>query len=255
MAKRRKHKKWKPKRQRPRLIFFLGFLVVSVVGLFYLASLPIWKINDVIVHGAKMLSADQIRSTAGIPLAENLFMADFSRAKKNLSKITAIEKIKLYRIPPGTVIISIYEREPIAMIVFPKKSVIIGRQGHVINRNPGISLNIDNLADLPVVSGISDRALLVGDRVNQKVTFVVAEIISQLRDYLEPKKMQLELGGLREVSFLLDDLLYVKVGAAENVQRKMEVFQALLPSLAGRWSSVQYVDVRYPENPVVAYKD
>jgi cell division septal protein FtsQ len=71
---------------------------------------------------------------------------------------------------------------------------------------------------------------------------------------LGSRQIQLETGGFEKISFLLNDLLRVKVGRDENVKEKMGVFKRLLPVIADKWSQVEYVDVRYPDNPVVKYK-
>ncbi|MBU1027279.1 MAG: FtsQ-type POTRA domain-containing protein [Candidatus Margulisbacteria bacterium] len=256
MSKKKEKKKGRRRKKKRKFsfpLFFLFLFLIAGLG-YYILTLPIWGIKDVVVNGTKMLSDDEIRAMAAIPLSENLFFANFSRASKNLSNITPIKNFRLYRIPPGTVLISIEERQPIATIVFAKKSIIIDEQGFVLNRNPKISLTVANMADLPVVSGINEKDVLKDDHVDAEIAGLISDIISKLSRYLESSRIQLELGGLKNVSFLLDDILQVKVGSSEQVKRKMEVFGALLPVISGKWPQVAYVDVRYPDNPVIRYK-
>jgi len=201
-----------------------------------------------------MLSEGEVRTLAAIPLSENLFFTDFSRTESNLGKITVIESFKIYRIPPATVLINIKERKPIATLVFSDNSMIIDEEGYILNRNPNLTLDIPNLANLPIVTGIEKNERLQAKRIDERTAQVISEIILKLSRFLDSSRMQLELGGLENVSFLLDDLLRVKVGEAEEVKKKMEVFEALLPVIVGRWAEVEYVDVRYPDNPVIRFK-
>lgn len=231
----------------------LAFLFMFVLAGYYILNLPIWKIKEVVVNGTRILSAEEIKALAGIPLSENLFFTSFSRARSNLGRIPGIKQARFYRIPPATVLISITERRPVATVVFPRKSVIIDEEGYILNRNPNISLNIPNLADLPVITGISEEALS-SDRIEGEAAQVISHILSKLARFLESRRLQLELGGLENVSFLLDDLLRVRVGDTEQVKRKMEVFEALLPQIEGRWPQVEYMDVRFPDNPVIKFK-
>ncbi|MBN2058617.1 MAG: FtsQ-type POTRA domain-containing protein [Candidatus Saganbacteria bacterium] len=253
MARRKRSNGKKTGRPSRLFITFLFAVFILILG-FYILSLPIWQIKEVVVNGARMLSPDEIRTMAAVPVSENLFLAGLGRARENLKKITAIKSFSFYRIPPGTVLINITERRPLATIVLKDRSIIIDRHGYIINRNPNLTLNIPNQADLPVVSGVEQAGLDRAEQVDPAVSALIAEIIDKLAPYLESKRMQLELGGLRDINLLLDDILRVKVGEAANVREKMAVFRALLKVISGRWDQVEYVDVRFPDNPVIKYK-
>lgn len=250
-------KKQKRIRKRTRRAYWLWsvFLFALIIGGgSYIVTLPLWNISEVVVNGARMLSPNEIRALAAVPVSENLFFTSFSRSKNNLSKITAIKSFRFYRMPPGTVLINIREREPLATIVFPHRSMVIDEEGYIIDRNKNLTLNIVNRPDLPVVSGISEKRIIKKDHLDPRVSKIITKIITKLIPYLEGKRLQLAMGGLANVSILLDDLLMVRLGAAENVSRKMEVFEALLPVIEGKWDKVAYIDVRWPDNPVIKYK-
>jgi cell division protein FtsQ len=248
--------KGKKKKKRPFLSLFLFFLLLSLLGLagYYFFSLPIWKIQEVVVTGTNILSAEEIRKLSGIPYGENLFWADFTRAQKNLEKISAIEKFNFYRIPPASVLIKIKERKPIAVVVLENKSAVVDREGYLLNRSPKISLNIPNLEELPVISGISTHELIEEEKINPRVARLLPNLVLELSRPLGSHKIHLELGNFEDLSFLLDDLLRVKIGRDEDLLEKIEVFKGLLKELAGKWGQVEYVDVRFPNNPVVKYR-
>lgn len=253
---KRKHREQAPRLRKRKFhsIMVLLFLVASSIAAVYISTLPIWEIRDVVVNGARQLSADEIRALAGIPRSGNLFWTSFARARSNLNKITALKDVHFYRIPPGTVLISLTERQPTAAIVFPERSVVIDNEGFIINRNENLTLNIPNMVDLPVISGINAKKVLQSDRVSEEILLIVSNIILKLKPYLETRSMQINLGEMESVSFLLDDLLLVRVGNAREIKRKMAVFEALLPVIANKWTLVKYVDVSYPDNPVIGYK-
>jgi cell division protein FtsQ len=234
-----------------RFLFFLFFLAAAGIVLYYILSLPIWKIEVITVDGANLLSADEIRDLSGIPLSENLFMTSFARARSNLKKISAIAEFHLYRIPPGTVLIRIRERKPIAVIVFQNRSVVIDDEGYILNRNPNLSFNVPNLTELPVVSGVQSEEAISTEKIDPAYSKVVRDIISELSSLFGSRRIHLDIGAFKNISLLLDDILRVKIGRGENIQRKMEVFKALLPVINNRWSQIEYVDVRFPDNPVI----
>lgn len=237
-----------------RLFALFVLLVLIGVGGYYFLSLPIWKITDVAVGGTQMLVPEEIKDMSGVPLSANLFLTSFARTRENLRKITAIKAFSLYRIPPGTVLIKITERKPIAVLVFVNKSAVIDEDGYVLNRNPSLTLNVPNMTELPVISGLVTGEYNGEESIDPQASKLIAEVITELSSLLGSRHLQLTTGGFERISFSLDDILLVKIGRNEDVRRKMEIFKALLPEIEGRWDSVAYVDVRYPDNPVIKFK-
>ena len=229
-------------------------MVLAGFGLYYFLSLPIWRITEVAVNGTQMLVPDEIKDLSGVPISANLFLTSFARTRENLRKITAIKDFSLYRLPPGTVIINVTERKPLAVLVFENKSAVIDEDGYILNRNPGLTLNVPNMTELPVISGISTGEYDGEERIDPPAAKLIFEIISELASLLGSRHLQLATGGFDRISFSLDDILLVKVGRNEDIKHKMEVFKALLPEIEGRWDKVAYVDVRYPEDPVIKFK-
>ena len=249
MRSKRPHKKRRP---RFGLIFLLVFLVLC--GIAYLLSLPIWQIREVVVNGVSMLSEKDVRTMAGVPISENLFYASLKRARSNLKKITAIKEVRFYRIPPATILINITERKPVAAIVFTGKSAVIDADGYIINRNGNVELNIPNMVDLPVITGLREKDVMKAEKVGENITRVVEDILIKLSPFLESKRLQLDMGNPDAILLHLDDIMLVKIGDGKEIARKMKVFEALLPEIEGKWLQVEYIDVRLPDSPVIRYR-
>jgi cell division protein FtsQ len=239
-----------------RLRLFLGLILLIPIGagVYFILSLPIWRIQDVVVSGTKLLSSEEIKDLSGVPISENLFLTSFARVRNNLRQITAIKSFHVYRLPPATVYIKIEERQPVAVVILRDKSAIIDEAGFVLNRTPGLTLNLADMADLPVVSGVASTDVSADGQINPHLSRLITDIILDLAKRLGSPRIQLETGGFERITFKLDDLLKVKIGRDEEIRRKMEVFKALLKVIEGKWGTVEYVDVRYPDNPVIKYK-
>ncbi len=248
------------KRKRQKLplrfrIFGWTVLIALLLAAGYIfLSLPIWRIAEISVGGTEMLVPNEIRDLSGVPLGDNLFFSSLARTRDNLRKITAIKEFHLYRIPPGTVLINVKERKPIAVLVLKSKSAVIDADGYVLNRNPSLTLNVPNMTELPVISGLGTGEYGGEEQVDPQAAQLIVEIVSELANLLGSRRLQLATGGFDKISFSLDDILLVKVGRNEGVRRKMDVFKSLLPEIEGRWDRVAYVDVRYPDNPVIRFK-
>jgi len=246
--------KRQPKLRKGRLFFLIFLLLLFILGCYYFLSLPIWSITNISVNGAKILLPDEIKTLAAVPPGSNLFFTSLKRTRANLKKISAIKSFSVYRIPPGTLLINISEREPLATMVFSKKSVIIDKDGYILNNNPNITLDIPNLVDLPVITGFGGMNSREADRVDEQSAQIAWDIITKLAKFFKAKSIKLNLGGMENMSFLLDDILLVKLGNAEEIDKKMRVFEALLPQIENQWQQVEYVDVRFVNNPVIKFK-
>lgn len=247
----------KPKKKKPfrlRLFLFIFFAVILGIAGYYLLSLPIWQIKEVSVVGANMLSADEIKSLAAIPLAKNLFFTSFSQARANLRKISAIKHFHLYRIPPSTVLIKIEERRPNVVLVTQGRSMLVDQDGYIVNRNQNLTFNLPNFADLPVATGLSSSDVINEERISPPIAAVIENVIQELANIFGAKRIHLELGGMQNIELLLDDILKVKLGRGEDIALKMAVFKQLLPEFNDKWSQVEYIDVRFPANPVIKFR-
>ena len=163
-----------------------------------------------------MLAPEEIRDLSGVPLSENLFLTSLARTRENLHKITAIKDFSLYRVPPGTILINVTERKPIAVIVFKNKSAIIDEAGYILNRNPSLTLNVPNMTELPVISGLGTGEYEGAERIDPPASKLIFEIITELSGLLGSRHLQLATGGFDKISFSLDDILLVKVGRNED---------------------------------------
>lgn len=235
-------------------MFYIILCLFICLCILLLMALPIWKIQEVSVSGTQILSAEEIKDLSSIPLNENLFFASFARAHGNLKKITAIESFHIFRLPPRTVLIKITERQPMTVLVMKNRSAVIDKEGFILNRNQNLTLNIPNMTDLPVISGIGSQEAGGGDRIDPKISALLSDIITELSNLAGSRQIQVDVGGFRKISFLLNDILRVKIGSGENVKRKMAIFKKLLPVIANKWLQVEYLDVRYPDNPVIKYR-
>ncbi len=191
---------------------------------------------------------------AGVPISENLFYTSLARARANLKKITAIKEVRFYRIPPATILINITERKPVAAIVFTGKSAVIDADGYIINHNTAVNLNVPNMVDLPVITGLQEKDVMKAENVGEDIMRVVKDILLKLSPYLESKRLQLDMGNPDAIKLHLDDILLVKIGNGQEIERKIKVFEALLPEIEGKWPRVEYIDVRLPSSPVIRYR-
>jgi hypothetical protein len=78
-----------------------------------------FAIRHLDIESDGVLSAEQIRTWAGVRLQDNLLALNLARVKRDLELVPAIEAVSVERILPRGLCIRVTEREPIARVVYP----------------------------------------------------------------------------------------------------------------------------------------
>lgn len=252
-------KKRKPRARKRKLswyIFWFVILIFLIGSLFTLfASLPIWRIQNVEVKGNVSVPSEEIVKIANIPLDESLFTANFSSAQKRLAAVRAIKKARISRFPPATVIIHITERKGAALLVVEGRSYLIDEDGVILNPSEGSGVSPErcDLQNMPAVTGVSGQWITKGI-LNADICRMIFGLLEQLKKLLNTKRMQIDLTQKDNMIVLIDDVLRVRLGEAQDIPEKIRVVQKLLKGLGGKRGQIEYIDVQCPKFPAVKYR-
>ena len=105
-----KNKKNKRKKAGKKILaIFSSILLITIVVIFALTA-PIFNITNIQVEGNEKVSSDTILSLSGLKKGENIFRFNQS-IRQNIKENTYIETVQITRKLPGTVIISVEERD------------------------------------------------------------------------------------------------------------------------------------------------
>jgi len=246
--------KARSKKKRNRFRWLL-FSAIALIGIgYYVLSLSIWNIQEISIEGTAMISPQELRELSGLPIGRNLFFTSFRTARTNLDQVGAIKKYRINRRPPATVLVRVEERRPIAILVVNGRFTIVDRDGFVLNNDPRLNLHLLNSVELPVITGLGSGEIVAGKRIAPKLSFLINDTVVELASLLGSRRINLEVGSYRRISILLDDVLRINLGQDTQVKTKISVVKRLLPLIGGRWNEVEYIDVRFPETPVIKYK-
>ena len=126
-----------------RRTFFLGKCLVALglcaalswgaYGLWgQLLQADYFKLQTVRISGNKTLSRQRIRYLLAIPPEHSLLAIDLPRVGARLSRHPFIQTVKLRRLLPHTLEVTIQEQSPALVIRSDDQSLIVDSQGHVL---------------------------------------------------------------------------------------------------------------------------
>jgi len=234
------------------IIWFLilFFSLASFTAL--IISLPVWQIQKIEVQGVRLLSGEEINRLAKIPLGENIFLVRFGRARLNLEQIPVIKRVDFLRRLPDTLIINIMERKESAVIVLGGESLLIDEEGVILNRSP-VYIKFPDISGLPVIYGLKTE-WIEGYRLRGETGEEMIALLRELKNFISPAKLQIDVSNPEEMNLRVDDTLQVKLGAVRQIAEKIRAFEILFNEVKDRKLNIEYIDVCYPQFPVIRFK-
>jgi len=232
----------------------IDIVVIAILSCFVL-SLPIWRIHKVEVKGAVYIPQGKIKGLARVPMNENIFMLDPAEIKERFAKTVQIKDLHIKRKLPGTVVIEIKERRPFAIVNIGSTPAIMDNEGYIIAKS-GLSSSIyrADLGKLPVIRGVGRNVLDKNGRLLPTETMFIDQTIILLSSFLDIGSVQIELSDRDNVSVYIEDILRVKIGNYDKIEKKIGVLKALLIPAKEKLEKVAYIDVRVPDDPVIRFR-
>lgn len=226
------------------LIFFFLFSAAATL----IITLPIFKVQSVLVEGDRLLTEGEILRAAALPLGENIFLIRFGQAGQRLEGNPVIKKADFIRRLPDTIIVQVEERKEVAVTVMNERSVLIDEGGYIF-----IPSNFPDISRLPVLTGLRQeyvyRSRLVGP-VGEGLIKLLADFVN----LISPTKLQVDVSNPEEINLLVDDTLRIKIGEAQDLERKILVFEAIFQRVKDQKDKIEYLDLRHPAFPAVKFK-
>ena len=242
------------------LIWFTIFFFFAGVLLSLVLSLPVWRITSFAVLGARIVAKPYIETFAAPLIGENIFLVDYSKLKAKIKSIAQIKDFGIWRSLPSTLVIKVVERSPFCVVTISGSSIVIDDEGGFLKVEGGriktgdySFVKVDDISQFPVVRGI-DPNKVSGGRLERGLSAAIKISINRLSRFFPPSNLQFEIRKDGGLDVLIEDILKVRFGSTDDLEKKISVLEAMLPRVSGAWSNVDYMDIRVAEDPVVKYK-
>lgn len=203
---------------RRRLRIALGVAIVVVVALVGvgLTQSPVLDVDQVQVQGATASDADDVRTVAGIGTASPMVSVDTSGAADRVEALAWVDSATVTRSWPGTVVIEVVERTPVAIVGSGSQAVLVDAQGRVL----GPAGEVEGLVH---VSGSTADPGEQLDDERAGLLAVVDELPADLR-----REVAAATVDDQEITFVLTDEIEVQWGTGAQSSAKADALAVLL---------------------------
>jgi cell division protein FtsQ len=212
--------------------------LVAVVWLLLVS--PVLGVSSVQVDGVTSLPADQVRETAGIEPGTPLLRVDLDAARARIARLPQVASVEVTRGWPHTVVVTVAERVPIAVVGEPGQRTLVDAHGVLFDTVTGappagvVPLDVASPGpdDPPTMAGLAAVEALSTDLRRQVASVAVPTA--------------------EDITLTLTDGTLVRWGGPEESDRKGSVLAALLEQLTGeKLDPASTIDVSTPEAVVL----
>jgi cell division protein FtsQ len=226
--------------RRTKSLFLIAIPVLLIVAFAIATYTPMFHLREVRIEGATTLSRGHVLQLAGIGPGTNVFHLDTDAAERSLQTDPWIASAAVERDLPGTVVIRIQERAPVAQASVGSTRAALAADGVIL---PGASIDglpevRASVGELPedVRTGAAYALAAIGPIVRARISAVVAQPSGAL------------------VMDLAGDLT-VRYGTAGEDAAKAAALRAVLAWAANQHVSLRDVDLTVPQAPSATLAD
>ncbi|MEA2452549.1 MAG: cell division protein FtsQ [Actinomycetota bacterium] len=231
--------------KRKRIVTGVG-CVAALGALAWVAlASPLLAVDEVKVVGAKHTTSEDVARVAGLGSDDNLLLLSIADVEMRAETLPWVKDAEVDRMLPGTVRVRITERVPAMVVSLGAARWTIDSRGYVLDSGAVSD-------DLPVLGGAETGDIEVGAQLTTPEIQDALKAFRSMSGKLRADIVAVVAPTFERISFSLTDGTLIRFGAAERLQAKNEVLDALLKRLDEQGRSAAYIDVRVPTSPAVA---
>ncbi|MFD1149776.1 cell division protein FtsQ/DivIB [Saccharothrix hoggarensis] len=189
---------------------------------------PLLGVRDVDVRGVEALTPDEVREAAAIEPGTPLVRLDADAVAARVRELSRVAGVRVERLPPGTVRLTVDERDPVG----------------VINASDGAHLVDATGKDYATVAGPPSG--LPGLEVAPEALAPAVGVLTQIPEALRREVLAVSADSPADIRLTLSAGREARWGSSDDTPRKAAVLEVLLT----RQGSV--FDVSSPELPTVS---
>jgi cell division protein FtsQ len=217
----------KPQKKRKKKNFLLNIIIVILVlvGLYFLATSDLFAIDAILVKSSgHHFTGAKVAEMSGIKKGDNLWKTRTGKAAERLEKDPYIAEAEIRRKLPGTIEITIREREENYAIATGGGFAVLDWSGMVLRL-------ADKAIDIPLLEGVEVSKIVTGMAIESPRGLLLADAVKLLED-TEKNGLYFKRLVVTDVSVkaYIYDTLSVK-GRLENVDAGLDKVKLVLLDL------------------------
>lgn len=229
------------KRSVGKTILAVVLIILLLAGAGYFVYVY-FQVEDVKVLGTAKYDASYVVKLADVPPKTHMFMADTDKIEENIEAEPYLQVESIAKSYPKTLVITVSEREPKALILHADKYWLVDGNANVLEM-----MDAPPEQQYPVVSGITINSVNLGKPVDTEDTFKIS-VLSDILAEIEAKDLYstistIDLSDINNIRMQSYDGMMIKFGQSDKIADKMKWIKKMLPKLAADGNTSGVYDV------------
>lgn len=237
-------------RRHLKRMLLLSLSIALVVGLMFS---PVFSLKNVNIVGANHVDVKAIENGLSDKMEKNLIFLNKSEILTNILKYPYVKEAQIAKRPLHTLVITLEERVPLAILVTDEVSYIIDKEANLLQVKQD-----SDVFDLPIISGVAlKNNEKLGETVKNDEVILAAKLINENKESISEFIQEINVKNRHDILLYTTQGIEVRFGdekhSAERLKKLFDIIeQVVLPrSLNGK---IEYVDMRYLSGPVIKMK-
>jgi cell division protein FtsQ len=229
---------------------FTGLLLalfVLIVG-FLLIKSSYFKVGAVVVEGNHYIPVEDVYRIAEIPEPLNIFSLNTADIKMHLLHDLRIAEVDVSRRFPGTIVISIKERKPMAYIASGYGFSELDQQGVVL----AAFKNLKQI-NVPMITSVRLDNEYVGDQVENPTIKNVLKYLSLLDETILSQISEVNVKSPEQIVAYTVKSVHLRLGNSDKLVDQAKLTNDILHEISEKKMNVEYVDLTY-SSPFIKMK-
>jgi len=231
---------------------FIVLFVLALVALYEFLNSSWFRVQEIHVEGCRSLSTALVVQESGIVLGENIWRVDLDRAAASIEADPWVANAQVTRKLPGSIIITIQERTPLAAVAYHNVYLLVARDGLVLATVP----EVDGLG-LAVLQGFAIQPAWVQSQLKSQEILNVLDSLAMLDTEWQSYIARIVLGQDGQLQLITQAGYPVDLGPADReLPTKFEALAAVWTDLKtqGKAGSVAEINLEASTRPTVRFQ-
>jgi cell division protein FtsQ len=228
------------------VVAILGLLVVGIQNASSaLAESDFFKMSHIKVVGNHLLPEQDVITWSQLQVGDNLFGCDLESVTKRIENQPIVKRVLLLREPPETVVISLEERQPVALVATAHGLLGLDADSQLFPI-PNVQVNLPIITNLKIVQDSTGM-------FHNKMLSTWAAFLTDLK--VETPNFWNEISEIHVTNtntatvYLVGDQLRLHMHL-KNPKQQVQNFRAYTQTSSQKTADLAYIDLRF-ENQVV----